>query len=158
MAKVKDSDPSGARHLTGTLEFMAIEVLNKVDHTYRHDLESFLYVLLRMCAREAWGKFKFSQGGRPPRDSRLRYWAAGTLESMATFKAYDMSLNSFDCVMDEFPRALDVVKPLCVKIRSILFGDAPRTNYGTPAGDPDQLYRPIIAAYDDAIRKLSDGS
>ena len=36
------------------MQFMAVEVLRKADHTYRHDLESFLYVLLWMCARQAW--------------------------------------------------------------------------------------------------------
>jgi len=38
------------------MQFMAIEVLQKVDHTYRHDLESFFYVLLWMCARCSWDK------------------------------------------------------------------------------------------------------
>ncbi|OTA80657.1 hypothetical protein M434DRAFT_40850, partial [Hypoxylon sp. CO27-5] len=41
LAKVKDTGPSGAQHQTGTVQFMAVEVLRKVDHTYRHDLESF---------------------------------------------------------------------------------------------------------------------
>ncbi|KAH7625140.1 hypothetical protein B0T09DRAFT_352376 [Sordaria sp. MPI-SDFR-AT-0083] len=27
-------------------------------------------------------------------------------------------------------------------------------NIGTPAGEPDQLYKPIIAAYDEAISEL----
>lgn len=51
LAKERDSGPSGARHRTGTMQFMAVEVLRKADHTYRHDLESFFYVLLWMCAR-----------------------------------------------------------------------------------------------------------
>ena len=41
-AKVRDSGPSEARHQTGTMQFMVIEVLRKADHTYRHDLESVL--------------------------------------------------------------------------------------------------------------------
>jgi serine/threonine protein kinase len=41
-----DSGPSGARHRTGTMEFMAIEVLEGRAHTYRHDLEPFTYVFL----------------------------------------------------------------------------------------------------------------
>ncbi|PHH85520.1 hypothetical protein CDD83_298 [Cordyceps sp. RAO-2017] len=49
LAKVRDSGPSGARHQTGTMQFMAVEVLRKADHTYRHDLESFFYVLIWMC-------------------------------------------------------------------------------------------------------------
>jgi hypothetical protein len=44
LAKELDSGPSGARHRTGTMEFMAIEVLEGRAHTYRHDLESFFYV------------------------------------------------------------------------------------------------------------------
>ncbi|OXV09097.1 hypothetical protein Egran_03140, partial [Elaphomyces granulatus] len=38
------------------MEFMAIEVLLNVDHTYRHDLESFFYVLIWQCARRGWGE------------------------------------------------------------------------------------------------------
>jgi len=41
LAKEIGSGRSGARHQTGTMEFMAIEVLRRVSHTYRHDLESF---------------------------------------------------------------------------------------------------------------------
>ncbi|OAF59713.1 hypothetical protein VC83_03925 [Pseudogymnoascus destructans] len=45
LAKELDSVPSGASHRTGTMQFMAIEVLQGKGHTYRHDLESFFYVL-----------------------------------------------------------------------------------------------------------------
>ena len=38
----------------GTMEFMAIKVLVGISHTYRHDLESFLYVLIRQCIRCGW--------------------------------------------------------------------------------------------------------
>lgn len=51
LAKVIGSGRSGARHQTGTMEFMAIEVLFDINHTYRHDLESFFYVLIWLCAR-----------------------------------------------------------------------------------------------------------
>jgi hypothetical protein len=46
------------------------------------------------------------------------------------------------------------VEPLCLKIRKSLFplDNEERISFGTPAGDLDQLYRPIIAAYNDAIR------
>ncbi|KKF93863.1 hypothetical protein CFO_g3804 [Ceratocystis platani] len=45
LAEVRDSVPSGAQNRAGTLGCMAVEVLCKTDHTYRHDLESFFYVL-----------------------------------------------------------------------------------------------------------------
>jgi len=51
LAKELDSGPSGARHRTGTMEFMAIEVLEGVAHTYRQDLESFFYVFLWVIIR-----------------------------------------------------------------------------------------------------------
>lgn len=51
LAKIVGSGKTGARHQTGTVEFMAIQVLRKVAHTYRHDLESFFYVLLWICGR-----------------------------------------------------------------------------------------------------------
>lgn len=51
MAKERSSGPSGTRHLIGTVQLMAVEVLRKADHTDRHDLESFLYILLWMYAR-----------------------------------------------------------------------------------------------------------
>jgi serine/threonine protein kinase len=46
LAKELGSGPSGARHRTGTIEFIAIEVLKGKAHTYRHDLESFFYIFL----------------------------------------------------------------------------------------------------------------
>ncbi|KAH6716479.1 hypothetical protein BKA61DRAFT_574276 [Leptodontidium sp. MPI-SDFR-AT-0119] len=51
LVKELDSLPSGASHRIGTMLFMAIEVLQGKGHTYRHDLESFFYVLVWMCIR-----------------------------------------------------------------------------------------------------------
>ena len=74
LAKEIGSGRSGARHQTGTMEFMAIEVLRRVSHTYRHDLESFFYVLLWMCARRAWEReFQCMLMDRPKRNI-LRKW------------------------------------------------------------------------------------
>ena len=38
LAKLLHSERSGARHQTGTMEFIAIQVLQRAAHTYRHDL------------------------------------------------------------------------------------------------------------------------
>ena len=51
LAKEWDSGTSGARHRTGTMDFMAMEVLEGRAHTYRYDLESFFYVFLRVIIR-----------------------------------------------------------------------------------------------------------
>lgn len=156
LAQVKDSRPSGARHQTGTMQFMAVEVLRTADHTYRHDLESFFYVLLWMCARESWGKVQFSYGEKPTKESRLRKWEIGSFGDIADAKAYHMSIDGLERIIAEFPEALDCVQSLCLKIRKILFplDKNEKMNFGTPGGDPDQLYDPIIAAYDDAMDNL----
>lgn len=46
LAKELDGMPSGARHRTSTIQFMAIEVLEGKGHTYQYDLESFFYVFI----------------------------------------------------------------------------------------------------------------
>ncbi|KAK1776791.1 hypothetical protein QBC45DRAFT_452875 [Copromyces sp. CBS 386.78] len=66
----------------------------------------------------------------------------------------DMS-GTFRRILEEFLEKLKVLEPLCWKIRDILF---PYHEKGiiiaTPAGHPNQLYRPIIAAYNEAISEL----
>jgi hypothetical protein len=81
LAKVGDSGPSGARHRTGTVQFMAIEVLLRINHTCRHDLESFFHVLLWMCARQAWSN---GLGGKqkPTQDSLFKKWETGDAKEM----------------------------------------------------------------------------
>ncbi|KAI1181406.1 serine/threonine-protein kinase Sgk2 [Nemania serpens] len=155
LAKIRDSGPSGARHQTGTMQFMAVEVLRKTDHTYRHDLESFFYVLLWMCARQSW-RNGFARGEKPPKESILRRWEIGSFRDIARNKAGDMTVDGLEGIMTEFPSMLDFVQPLCLRIRKILFplDKDERMSFGTPAGDPDQLYNPIIAAFDNAIRNI----
>ncbi|KAI1357851.1 serine/threonine-protein kinase Sgk2 [Xylaria arbuscula] len=152
MAKEKDSGPSGVVHRTGTMQFMAVEVLQKVDHTYRHDLESFFYVLIWMCARQSWSN-GFAGEERPPKESLLRNWEMGTFKEIATAKQ-GMTVNILEQIVCEFPEALSVVKPLCLRIRKIMFGGKARLEFGTPSGPPEPLYDGIITAYDEAISKL----
>ncbi|KAK6950577.1 hypothetical protein Daesc_008905 [Daldinia eschscholtzii] len=155
LAKVRDSGPSGARHRTGTMQFMAIEVLRKTDHTYRHDLESFFYVLLWMCACQSWWN-GFGSVEKRPQKSLLRKWGIGSFEDIADAKEGHMTVNGLERIMGEFPKALDVVKPLCLKIRKILFplDKDERMSFRTPVGNPTQLYKPIIVVYDEIISKL----
>ena len=54
LAKELGCKRSGACCHTGTMEFMAIEVLLGISHAYHHDLESFFYVLIWQCARRSW--------------------------------------------------------------------------------------------------------
>ena len=56
--------------------------------------------------------------------------------------------------MDEFPKAVDMVKSFCMKIRSIQFGDTARLVLGTPSGDPGGLNSAIIDAYSETIEHI----
>lgn len=121
MAKVRDSGPSGAPHQIGTMQFMAIEVLRNIDHTYRHDLESFFYVLLWMCARQSWSNGFSGKNEKAPKESLLRKWEIGSFRKIARVKAGDMTIDGLEGIMGEFPESLDIVKPLCLRIRKVLF-------------------------------------
>lgn len=159
LAKEIGSGRSGARHQTGTMEFMAIQVLQRVAHTYRHDLESFFYVLIWICARRAWEReFLCSADDRPKRNI-LTKWYTGSFDDIADAKEHHMGASGFKSILGEFPQAFDQVKPLCEKIRSILF---PLLKDGalfirTSSDPPEELYRPIIEAFDSAIADIAAG-
>lgn len=63
---------------------MTIEVMRAVDHTYRHDLESFLYVLVWQCARN--GRECSNRSQERPEDSLLKEWYTGSYEKIAARK------------------------------------------------------------------------
>jgi len=157
LAKEIGSGRSGARHQTGTMEFMAIQVLQRVDHTYRHDLESFFYVLLWMCARRAWERELLCSAVDRPKESMLSEWYTGNFKQIARRKEYAMSVNGFEELLNELPAAFDHVKPLCKEIRGILFPllkDGALFT-GTPSDPPEKLYRHIIGAFDKTIADIS---
>lgn len=155
LAKMLGSGPSGARHQTGTMEFMAIEVLRGKAHTYRHDLESFLYVLLWILARRVWERELFCSAIDRPKESDLKKWYTSNFTDIADAKEHVMGVNGFEKLLREFPQAYHTVKPLCGKIRSILFPYDNGLRIGTPSGPPERLYDPIIGAFDDAIARIA---
>ncbi|KPM39086.1 hypothetical protein AK830_g7476 [Neonectria ditissima] len=150
LAKEEGKGPSGARHRTGTMEFMAIEVLMGVSHTYRHDLEAFFYVLLWLCARRAWALPGVS--GRPMK-SRLSRWYTGDYEDIAQSKRGDMDKNGLELVLREFPGSFDCVKHLCRVLRDVLFPYQDGLFIGTPQ-DSRILYDRIDQAFEVAIADI----
>ena len=159
LAKVVGSGRSGARHQTGTMEFMAIEVLERAAHTYRHDLESFFYVLLWMCARRVWEREFQCKAINRPTASMLMDWYTDSFEKIAQRKEYAMGVNGFKKLLNEFPQALDYIKPLCKKIRGILFPllKDGALSTGTSSDPPEELYHRIIEAFDSAIADIAAG-
>ena len=148
---------TGARHMTGTMEFMAIEVLQRVDHTYRHDLESFLYVLLWICARRAWERGFGCKPKDQPNRSVLRKWYTGDYAEIAQAKRGFMHVDGFEDILGEFPGPFDSVKPLCREIRGSLFPlkEDGALYVGTP-DNPQELYGSILNAYDKALAEIRD--
>lgn len=155
LAKLRGSGRSGARHQTGTVEFMAIQVLQKVAHTYRHDLESFFYVLLWICARRAWEVEYLCSKSERPKESRLRRWYSGTFDQIAEAKRGYMHVDGLEDILKEFPPALEMVKPLCRRIRKILFPlrQSGELDTGTHT-IAEELYPKFIAAFDDSLAEL----
>ncbi|KAH8746090.1 serine/threonine-protein kinase Sgk2 [Diaporthe sp. PMI_573] len=154
LAKEEGQGPSGARHRTGTMEFMAIEVLLGISHTYRHDLEAFFYVLVWLCARRGWALAGTSK--RPATKTILSHWYTGTYKDIARNKLGDMDEGKgkgLDLILEEFPPAFDCVKPLCRTIRKVLFPYRNGLFTGTPQ-DPDILYVPIIKAFEDVLADI----
>ncbi|SLM35803.1 serine threonine-protein kinase sgk2 [Lasallia pustulata] len=150
LAKEEGKGPSGARHRTGTMEFMAIEVLQGTSHTYRHDIEAFFYVLIWLCARRGWALAGTSK--KPPTETILSHWYTGTYKDIARNKRGDMVQDGLEVILEECSQVFDCVKPLCRIIRDVLFSYN-RLFTGTPQ-DPNILYDPIIEAFDDTISGL----
>lgn len=147
LAKELGSGRSGARCRTGAMEFMAIEVLRDTDHTYRHDLESFLYVLLWQCIRRGW-EFVGRTLSKP---SQLTGWYTGTFEDIARNKHGNMDGIAFEYILNEFPDEFNCIKPLCRELRSILFPIKDNALFtGTPS-QPRDLYGPMVSAFDKVI-------
>ncbi|OJD19014.1 hypothetical protein ACJ73_08673 [Blastomyces percursus] len=150
LAKELGSGGTGARHQTDTMEFMAIEVLRNIDHTYRHDLESFFYVLIWQCARNSWKRSSFRKD--KPEHSLLKEWYTGSFEKIANAKVGRMGAKGLECICcRSFHLSSRMVKSLCRELRRILFPihqDDILT--GTPVR-PEVLYDPIIQAFDKAI-------
>jgi Fungal protein kinase len=81
---------SAAAHRTGTLPFMAIELLKEGDlvqntprHMYRHDLESFFYILLWACLY-----YDLDNGQVVvPEDDKCGAWRSDKTEQVRSFKS-----------------------------------------------------------------------
>lgn len=140
-----DRGPKRPGELIGTKLFMAIDLMTGEMHSYRHDLESFLYVLLTAV---------ITGGKRVPADSLLTFWTKGGFEESAMNKTHSMMEPGFTHLLDEIPDEYDPVEPLADRLRNILF---PLDNHGgimtgTDEARQDELYDAMIRAFEKAIR------
>ncbi|OAA80189.1 serine/threonine-protein kinase Sgk2 [Akanthomyces lecanii RCEF 1005] len=151
MAKARgEEDMTSQGHRTGTMEFMAYEVLLGRTHTYIHDLESFLYVLIWLCSQDGWHKPQ-ARSIDEPRANFVNEWRVGSLEEIATEKrAALVDIEKFDELLNRFPVFLGPVKKVCRQIRYAL---------QSAKRDPvmETVYWRSIEAYNYGIRCYSEG-
>ena len=143
---------SGARKMTGTLKYMAIEVVEfafrdaqrDLEHTYRHDLESFFYVFLDIC-------INCGRADDPKqRKDALRAWYIGSYEDITLTKRGGMGKSGFESYfLTKFSPTFDILKNLACVLRNTLFqqGDI---YTGTPKNS-SLLYKRMIKAFDDGV-------
>ncbi|KAG6310268.1 hypothetical protein E4U44_005702 [Claviceps purpurea] len=151
LARDITKDPSGQRHRTGTIEFMAIGVLLGRQHTYRHDLESFLYVFIWLCfVYGPKGK------GREPMDA-IPGWSKRSLDVIAEMKLGHMG-SSFKLLMTKFPAECgERVVQFIATIRDILFtvpDGVEVAPYEYAPEEPDAMYGPILEAFEKTIEEI----
>ncbi|SZF05211.1 unnamed protein product [Blumeria hordei] len=151
-----DNCSESSKTLTGTMEFMAVGLLHQYAYgtkngcfnTYRHDLESFFFVLISVCIRFGWGSEK------SPHLGMLRKWYKGEAVDMYFCKLGAISNASFKMnTVDVFSTKFSCLKGLASTLQKILFD---RTNGPWLGTDPcpQNLYNPILKAFDDKIEKL----
>ncbi|KAK4115013.1 hypothetical protein N656DRAFT_747678 [Canariomyces notabilis] len=141
-------------NIIGTRPFMAIGVLKGERHTYRHDLESFLYVFL-------WTVIS-NHKHDPPQgtSSKLRQWSRGNWDELAVRKSLDMDRDGFQAILGEFPPEFHPLKPLAESLRQIMFPLRDGVLWTGTDGSPEgvrKLYDGIIGAFEEAITSISGG-
>jgi len=152
--ELEDILPDG-RTRAGTPMFMAVGVLRCKHHTYRHDLESFLYVLVWMviCRR----------CGPPLEGSLLERWRGDDVEKLGMVKEHDMRDDGFEAILEEFDAEFEGVKPLARSLRRILFcrkdlpGGESSLFFGTDGSEAGthELYNAMLRAFDESLSSLS---
>ncbi|KAF4977796.1 hypothetical protein FZEAL_5762 [Fusarium zealandicum] len=138
--------PTPAR-LVGTKPFMAIDLLALTPHTYRHDLESFLYVFLLIAICDGHKQL-------PPK-SRLQGWQVGSWAELAKTKTQDMADDNFATIIFEFTPKFRDLGSLAYSLREALFFPLQdgALFMGTKPGmyETGRLYARMIGAFEAAV-------
>lgn len=146
--RLDDTADSTTHHRTGTMEFMAIGALAGEPHTYRHDLESFLYVLIWLCIHHLPGN-KLVR----PAPTVLAAWAGPSFLDAAARKRGDMEPGGFDVLVSHFAASAEDMKDLARGVRQALFPWRGRVWTGTdPEYEP--VYQSILDVFDAVIGEM----
>nr|ABW72073.1 serine/threonine protein kinase domain protein [Blumeria hordei] len=143
--------------MTGTMEFMALEILSGsceitgvvVEHSYRHDLESFYYVFLWQCLSCGW------EDGKEPNREYLKKWYTGTAHEIFDFKNTEIEGSNFiQQLLPRFSLKFQKLKSLSGEFRTILFFPYGEFDIGSHK-DNNALYKATIEAFEKAIQLLT---
>jgi serine/threonine protein kinase len=163
LGKELNSIPSGASHRTGTMQFMAIEVLQGKGRTYRHDLESFFYVFIWMCicyghdanavTADEQGRARSSgRKANPTKTSILRGWYTSDYKQIANTKLGHMV--GFDEITAEFAPEFHRLRNLAEELRNVLFRTRDLAPFTGTYKDRSLMYDGMINAFNSAIYGL----
>ncbi|CAD6502860.1 BgTH12-05449 [Blumeria graminis f. sp. triticale] len=139
--RMDENEKDQPKAITGTTRYMALELLRAISlrklslkQTYRHDLESFFYVLIVGCMR--YGLEKLPE--------LLKTWSS---DSHTCFLSKEAAITkTFETmIIDGFLPSFEVTMELARTLHEILFGDE-AVEYGSPE-DPNVHYDPIIEAF-----------
>jgi serine/threonine protein kinase len=157
MAKAIGSESSGATNRTGTMEFMAINILKRREpHSYRDDLESFFYVLIWICVMyESTGNRHYIQDAENKKRSPpvLDGWSS---PYAASVKCAQMTEElEFQDVLNEFSDGFRELESMMKEIRQALF---PSQDGGVTVGsevEQDRLYGAFLGIIQRQLNKMS---
>lgn len=160
MAK-KVSEPWKQFEGIGTPPFEAIGVLQAYlpnnPHTYRHDLESFLYTFLFLATCQRPVPPGMNQLQLPP-TSVLYQWTQGRPVDQARRKTNDMNATNFCRITAEFTPEFKRLTGLAEKLREILFPTRDGelwTGTDMTVDGTNALYDSMINAFDMAVTDTS---
>ncbi|KAG5636424.1 hypothetical protein H0H81_008134 [Sphagnurus paluster] len=113
---------STARHRTGTLPFIARDLLvdgNPPPHHYRHDLESFFYILVWAALR-----YDFKSGARLPIPNGIQEWQSTMERANNAKNTMITSAATFKLIISHVqPQSRDKLVPWIISVR-LLFLEA----------------------------------
>ena len=147
--RMDENEKDQPKAITGTTRYMALELLRAISlrklslkQTYRHDLESFFYVLIVGCM--SYGLEKLPE--------LLKTWSS---DSHTCFLSKEAAITkTFETmIIDGFLPSFEVTMELARTLHEILFGDE-AVEYGSPE-DPNVHYDPIIEAFKKTLEARS---
>lgn len=149
-----DKGPARRGELVGSEGFMAIGILSGDPHTYRHDLESLLYVFLwvAICNNHDYDDQESLRD--QPKTSRLWGWCSMDFRFVRQNKIIDMKPDGFPRVLDEFSIEFKHLEGLARELKGLLFplrGGEIFIGTDMDQGDADRLYDGMIDAFNRSI-------